>query len=44
MQRFIKAIIYLVLIGFVGLAGYAYLGRYAPEPGEVRTPVTLDVE
>lgn len=44
MRRLIKAIIYLAIIGFVALAGYAYLGRYAPEPGEVRTPVTLDVD
>jgi len=44
MRRLIKAIFYLAIIGFVGLSGYAYLGRYAPEPGEVRTPVMLDVE
>ncbi len=42
MGRIIKGIAVLALLGFVGLAGYAYLGDLAPAPQEIRVPVTLD--
>ena len=47
MGRLIKLLIYLAIIGFIGLVGYAYLGPFfgvdfsAPQ-SEVRVPVTLD--
>ena len=47
MVRLIKLLIYLAIIGFIGLVGYAYLGPFfgvdfsAPQ-SEVRVPVTLD--
>lgn len=44
MLRILKIILLLAIIGFVGLAGYAYLGDMAPERSEVRTPVELDVQ
>lgn len=42
MGRIIKGIVVLALLGFVGLAGYAYLGDLAPAQQEIRVPVTLD--
>jgi hypothetical protein len=42
MWRLIKALVFLVLLGFLALTGYAYLGEYAPEPRDVTRPVTLD--
>lgn len=42
MGRIIKGIVVLALLGFVGLAGYAYLGDLSPAPHEIRVPVTLD--
>lgn len=44
MLRILKVIFLLAVMGFAGLAGYAYLGDMAPERGEVRTPVELDVQ
>ena len=47
MWRLIKLLIFLAVLGFVALVGYAYLGPYfgvdfsAPQ-SEVREPVTLD--
>ncbi|WP_343078902.1 hypothetical protein [Ostreiculturibacter nitratireducens] len=43
MGRILKAIIFLVLIGFVGLVGFAYLGDLGPEQSETRQPVDLNV-
>lgn len=49
MLRFFKFLIILAVIGFVGLAGYAYVGPFfgadfsAPTQ-ETRVPVTLDAE
>lgn len=47
MGRLIKLLIYLVVIGFIALVGYAYLGPFfgvdfAPAQVEIRQPVTLD--
>ena len=44
MGRIIKLLLFLLVIGFVGLIGYAYLGDLAPNQSESREPVTLDVE
>lgn len=47
MGRLIKGLVYLAILGFAALTGYAYLGPYfgadfsAPQT-EVRTPVQLD--
>ncbi len=47
MGRIFKALIYLAIIGFIGLVGYAYVGPFfgvdfsAPQV-EKRVPVTLD--
>ena len=47
MGRIIKLLLYLVVIGFIGLVGYAYIGPFfgvdfsAPQT-EMRVPVTLD--
>ncbi|MBY0352515.1 hypothetical protein [Tabrizicola sp.] len=42
MGRIIKALLLLVILGFVGLTGYAYLGDLAPVQGEVKKPVVLN--
>ncbi|MGB7241902.1 MAG: hypothetical protein WBC93_07440 [Sulfitobacter sp.] len=47
MGRIFKALIYLIIIGFIGLVGYAYVGPFfgvdfsAPQ-SEMREPVVLD--
>jgi hypothetical protein len=47
MFRLFKIMVYLAVIGFIGLAGYAYVGPFfgvdfsAPQE-ETRVPVTLD--
>ncbi|MCB2126943.1 MAG: hypothetical protein H6897_10805 [Rhodobacteraceae bacterium] len=44
MLRILKVIFILAVVGFAGIAGYAYLGDMTPERSEVRTPVELDVQ
>jgi len=49
MVRLFKLLIFLAIIGFTGLVGYAYVGEYfganfSPPQNEVRVPVTLDAE
>lgn len=44
MGRLIRLVVVLAVLGFVGLAGYAYLGDLAPVLEEVRQPVTLDAD
>lgn len=44
--KIFKLLFILAIIGFIGLAGYAYVGPelgldFAPSPQEVRLPVTL---
>lgn len=47
MGRLFKFLIYLIILGGIGLVGYAYLGPFfgvdfsAPQ-SEIRQPVTLD--
>ncbi len=43
MGRLIKALLLLVVLGFLALVGYAYYpGNLVPQPVEVRVPVTLN--
>jgi hypothetical protein len=44
MGRIIKALVILVIFGFIGLTGYAYLGDLTPEQGDVTKPVVLDAD
>lgn len=49
MGRLFKLLIFLVITGFIGLVGYAYVGEYfganfSPPLAETRVPVTLDAE
>jgi hypothetical protein len=44
MGRIFKALIFLVVIGFIGLTAYAYLGDLAPVQGEVKQPVVLNAD
>ena len=41
-MRLFKALLVLVVLGFIGLTGYAYLGDLSPESSEISTPVLLD--
>ena len=44
MGRLIKLVFLLVILGFIGLVGFAYLGDLSPQQVEVTQPVTLDVD
>lgn len=49
MGRLIKFLIFLIIVGFIGLVGYAYLGPFfgadfAPPQVETRQPVTLGTD
>jgi len=49
MGRLFKLLIFLMIIGFIGLVAYAYVGEYfganfSPPQTEMRLPVTLDAE
>jgi hypothetical protein len=44
MGRIIKALLLLVILGFVGLTVYAYLGDLTPVQGEVKKPVVLNAD
>lgn len=44
LSRIFKVLLFLLVLGFIGLTGYAYLGDLSPDQSEVRTPVTLDVD
>ncbi len=49
MGRIFKLLIFILIISFVGLASYAYLGEYfganfSPPQTETRVPVTLETE
>lgn len=44
MARILKGLLYLLIVAFIGLVGYAYLGDLEPEKADVREPVQLDVD
>ena len=44
MGRIIKALVLLVIFGFIALAIYAYLGDLTPVQGEVTKPVVLNAD
>lgn len=44
MGRLIKLVVFLVVLGFVGLVGYAYLADMTPARQEVKQPVVLNVQ
>ena len=43
-MRLIKVLLTLAILGFAGLAGYAYLGNLSPTQTEVRQPVILNAD
>lgn len=42
MGRLLKFLFFVILIGAIGLVGYAYLGDLSPEQKDISTPVELD--
>ena len=49
MGRIVKLLRFVLIISFIGLASYAYLGEYfgadfSPPQTETRVPVTLETE
>ena len=44
MGRIIKALFLLAILGFIALAGYAYLADLSPSQSEVKVPVTLNAD
>jgi hypothetical protein len=49
MGKLFKLLIFLAIIGFIGLVGYAYVGPFfgvdfSPEQTETRQPVTLTAD
>jgi len=44
MGRIIKALVVLVIFGFVGLTVFAYLGDLGPQQSEVKKPVVLNAD
>lgn len=44
MVRLLKALIFLVIVGFIGLVGFAYLGDLTPDQSEVNEGLILDVD
>ena len=48
-RKLIKFLVFLAIVGFIALVGYAYLGPFfgadfAPAQVEIRVPVTLGSE
>ena len=44
MLRLLKLVLFLLVIGFIGLVGFAYLGDLTPSRTDRVVPVTLDAE
>lgn len=44
MGRIIKLVVILVIFGFIGLTGFAYLGDLTPPQAEVKKPVVLNAD
>jgi hypothetical protein len=44
MGKLFMLVLVLLVLGFAGLVGYAYLGDFAPAQATVTQPVTLDAD
>ncbi len=44
MWRLIKFLLVVMVLGFIALAAYAYLGDLSPVQRDVTQPVTLDAD
>ena len=44
MGRIIKALIFLILVGFIGISIYAYVGDLSPTKTDVTKPVVLNAD
>jgi hypothetical protein len=42
--RLIKLLLVVIVLGFIGLTGFAYLGDLSPVQRDVTQPVTLDAD
>jgi len=42
--RILKVLLFLLVLGFIGLTGFAYLGDLSPDQSEKREPVILSVD
>lgn len=40
-MRLIKILLVLIILGFAALVGFAYLGDFTPENGELSLPVQV---
>lgn len=43
MVRLLKALFFFLILGFIGLVGFAYLGDLAPSQTQVDQSLSLDV-
>lgn len=43
MGKLIKALVFLIILGFLGLIGFAYLGDLTPQQEPQSRAVTLDL-
>ncbi len=44
MGKLFKLVLFLIVMGFVGLVGFAYIGDLSPDSTNVKKPVLIDVE
>lgn len=44
MRWIVRIVLFLVVAGFLGLVGYAYLGDLSPDQSLISAPVTLDAD
>ncbi len=44
MKILLKLLFILVVLGFIGLTGYAFVGDMSPEVQTSSTPITIDVD
>lgn len=44
MRWIIRIVLFLVVVGFLALVGYSYLGDLSPQQSLISAPVTLDAD
>ncbi|MEE9389407.1 MAG: hypothetical protein V3U96_12450 [Paracoccaceae bacterium] len=44
MGKLFKLVLFLVVMGFVGVIGFAYIGDLSPSQTDTRQPVVIDVD